>query len=130
MTWNVDGVDVQVDSVTAAGPTDVTLTQTYAVGAHTVTVTVDDGIADLVNCETTVDVVLPEAFTFALFGNTGKMNIKEDTIISGDGFNNGDVTIGTGSRIIEGDLFLTGNPKGEDGSFTLLKSDLSLRENL
>jgi hypothetical protein len=65
VTWRVDGTVVETDTVPApaSGPTvaDVTMTHSYAVGAHTVEVTVDDGQAVTMfasaSCTTVVTVV-------------------------------------------------------------------------
>jgi hypothetical protein len=58
VTWNVGGMDVQTDNVLGlpSGPTRVTLQRAYALGSHTVTVTVDDGDAAPITCSTTVTV--------------------------------------------------------------------------
>jgi streptogramin lyase len=57
IAWEVDGGVVQVDNVAGGGPAEVTLTLTYALGLHPVTITVDDGQADPVSCDTSVTVV-------------------------------------------------------------------------
>jgi hypothetical protein len=56
VTWQVDAAVVQVDNVSGGGPEDVSLTYTYALGAHSVTITVDDG-QDPVMGDTSVTVV-------------------------------------------------------------------------
>jgi len=59
VTWRVDGVVVQVDHVPAGGPptsANVTLTHIFSVGTHTVQVTVSDGQATAVSCQTTVTI--------------------------------------------------------------------------
>lgn len=59
LTWSVDGNPVQTDSVPAGSPTTtatVSLTRNFALGTHTVIVTVSDGTASPVSCTTTVSV--------------------------------------------------------------------------
>ncbi len=59
VVWSVDGNPVQTDSVPTGSPTTsatVSLTRTFALGTHTVTVTVSDGTAPTVSCSTTVAV--------------------------------------------------------------------------
>lgn len=61
VTWEVDGVVVQVDQVPAGVPpptsADVTLVHVFGLGNHTVVVTVSDGQAVTATCTTTVTVV-------------------------------------------------------------------------
>ncbi len=54
VTWGVDGMVVQVDVVRAGS--SVSLTHSYSLGEHEVTVTVDDGVTDPVSCWTIVTV--------------------------------------------------------------------------
>ncbi|MHC5113227.1 MAG: prenyltransferase/squalene oxidase repeat-containing protein [Planctomycetota bacterium] len=61
VTWNVDGVDVQVDFVPATDPpptsAPLTMLYPYPLGDSMVTITVEDGITDPVFCETMVTIV-------------------------------------------------------------------------
>ncbi len=59
LEWRVDGEAVRVESLPAAGPPNqgsLSLTHTYAVGTHTLSVTVSDGIDTPVGCSTGVTV--------------------------------------------------------------------------
>ena len=55
VTWNVDGHDIVVNS-DAPGTTSDSFTNTYSVGAHAVTVTVNDGHGNSASCSNTVSV--------------------------------------------------------------------------
>jgi hypothetical protein len=55
VTWNVDGIDVATHQE-PSGATDDSFGATYAVGTHTVTVSVSDGHGGTASCSTTVAV--------------------------------------------------------------------------
>ena len=59
VTWTVDGTQVQVDSIPGGSPTThatVTLEHAYALGDHTVGVTVSDATTSNAACSTTVTI--------------------------------------------------------------------------
>jgi hypothetical protein len=60
VTWTVDNAVVQTDVVPGGAPlptsANVSLTRTYSLGTHTVSVSVDDGRGGSASCQTTVTV--------------------------------------------------------------------------
>ena len=51
---------------------------------------------------------LDNPFSYAIFGNSGEMRIKEDITISSNIFHNGNVKIKENAQMINGQLYATG----------------------
>jgi hypothetical protein len=59
LTWQVDGMTVQVDLISGGSPASITrsFTHLYSPGPHTIDVTISDNEAGPVTCSTTVNVI-------------------------------------------------------------------------
>ena len=59
---------------------------------------------------------LNDPFSYALFGNSGKMKIMEDVTISGNIFHNGEVKVKENAQVIDGQLYATGDVIIKEGA--------------
>ena len=112
-----DGIVEPGNVIEQEGSGTVSGNHTYTdYGLYTVNVVVtdDDGASTSGTFKVTI---LPSAFKYALFGNTGKLAIKKWATVSGDVFNHGDVEVKE-EAVIDGLLFSTGEVTGQ-GTYTL-----------
>ena len=119
-TTTIDWGDEMVDTGSVSedmGSGTVTGSHAYNYyGCYTVTIEVtdDDGASA---SDVFKVVVLPAAFNYVLFGNSGNLVIKKQVTVSGDVFNNGKVEVLKDANI-NGLLFCTGRVTGQ-GTYTL-----------